>query len=316
MKNCPYVDELITYTFPWTTTLHGKYSLTRWNLRSLLRFLGGLRKRRFDIVLDARADIRSNALMFLARAKRRVGYGDNGGPFFLTDVAKSDPSHPHRADDWAALLDSVGIPGPWGKPDLWISVDEEKWAKAYLDSRGIQEDDLVVGVHAGGSNPVKCWPEKNFEVVGRWLDDDLGVKVVVLVDPAGYGRCMDFAGSVRAEDLSLRELASVLARCDLLLCNDSGPMHMATAFRVPVVAIFGPSDPAFFGPLGKGDRVVVHNDCPYQPCFEYCRFDKPYCVTTIRVNEVKDAVASRLGLSRPVRGERALAGLQTYGENA
>ena len=77
--------------------------------------------------------------------------------------------------------------------------------------------------------------------------------------------------------LPLRRFMSVLAQCRMLICNDSGPMHIATALNVPVVAVFGPTEPAWFGPLGQDHHVVIRPEFWCRPCFDYCLFDQPYC---------------------------------------
>ena len=79
---------------------------------------------------------------------------------------------------------------------------------------------------------------------------------------------------------------AVLKRCRLFICNDSGPMHISTALGVPVVAVFGPTEPLWFGPLGPDNRIVIQSGFWCRPCFDYCLFDQPYCLRTISVESV------------------------------
>jgi len=93
---------------------------------------------------------------------------------------------------------------------------------------------------------------------------------------------------------SLRELASLLERCKVVITNDNGPMHIATGLGVPVVGIFGPTEPVWFGPLGEGNQVVIQPGFWCRPCFDYCLFDQPYCLRTIKVESVFEAAAKAL----------------------
>jgi heptosyltransferase-2 len=79
---------------------------------------------------------------------------------------------------------------------------------------------------------------------------------------------------------------AVLSLCRLLICNDSGPMHLAGLLGVPVVAVFGPQRPEWFGPRGARDRVVMRPEFWCRPCFDYCIFDEPYCLRTITPGQV------------------------------
>ena len=75
----------------------------------------------------------------------------------------------------------------------------------------------------------------------------------------------------------------------LLVCNDSGPMHLANLLGVPVVAVFGPTNPVWFGPRGPQDRIVIRPEFWCRPCFDYCLFDEPYCLRTIAPEQVIQA---------------------------
>ena len=92
------------------------------------------------------------------------------------------------------------------------------------------------------------------------------------------------AGSIVTETvrpLTVPELVDILGRSDLLLCNDSGPGHIAAACGRPVIPIFGPTDPGGFRPWGDQHHLVIRDICPWRPCFDYCKFREPYCLTKL-----------------------------------
>ncbi|HEY6328851.1 MAG TPA: glycosyltransferase family 9 protein, partial [Blastocatellia bacterium] len=97
----------------------------------------------------------------------------------------------------------------------------------------------------------------------------------------------------------LRGFLGVLSHCRLLVCNDSGPMHLANLLDVPVVAIFGPQRPEWFGPRGNQDLVVFRPEIWCRPCIDYCVFDQPYCLRLVSTDDVYSAV--KLALHRASR---------------
>jgi ADP-heptose:LPS heptosyltransferase len=102
----------------------------------------------------------------------------------------------------------------------------------------------------------------------------------------------------------LREFLAVLARCSFVVCNDSGPMHMAGVLGVPVVAIFGSTFPEWFCPPGENHRVVVRRDMPCRPCGDRCLLDEPYCLRLIPVEQVMEAVRESLRNLNPSHANR------------
>ena len=142
------------------------------------------------------------------------------------------------------------------KPRLRVTADERAEAARRLRSLGFADDDLIVGIHAGASQPKRRWSLDDF----AWVADSLAVrhsvKPLVFLDPENYGEMMPLKGNGRFLSTSLRELMATLTHCDLLICNDSGPMHIADALGVPVVAVFTTGNPTWHRPYGE-DHIVV-----------------------------------------------------------
>jgi ADP-heptose:LPS heptosyltransferase len=93
---------------------------------------------------------------------------------------------------------------------------------------------------------------------------------------------------------------ALVSHCDLLLCSDSGPMHIANALGVPVTALFGPQRSEWYGPLGANDTVVRIEEMPCRPCFDQCIFSAPRCMDRIRPDDVASAVEKQLArVARP-----------------
>jgi ADP-heptose:LPS heptosyltransferase len=287
------VDEIIVVRAPWAEhySRWRKYNPFSSLWIELALTLKRLRARSFDLAFSARADLRENFILWLLSVRRRVGYSFGGGGVFLTDVVTPDPEHPHFSERWLRLLEHLGEPIRWREPRFHLTEEEEGFADAFLAQRGIGKEDFLVGVHAGARSPVRQWGEANFGAVAERLRTQFPIKILWFQDPNQKPSLRNGNDFARLS-LPLRQFMAVLSRCRLLICNDSGPMHIATALKVPVVAVFGPTEPAWFGPLGQGNTLVIRPGFWCRPCFDYCLFDKPYCLRTISVESVYHASAS------------------------
>ena len=86
----------------------------------------------------------------------------------------------------------------------------------------------------------------------------------------------------------------VLGRAALVLCNDSGPGHIASSCGRPAIVIFGPTDPDWFRPWGELHHLVIRDICPWRPCFDYCKFSEPYCMTKLLPDKVWPEIREHL----------------------
>ncbi len=281
------VDELIVVKVPWAQhySRWRKYNPFSPLWIEFLHTLRLLRSQKFQLAFSARADIRDNFIMWFAAIERRVGYAFAGGGLFLTDVAIPDLQNPHFSNRWLRLLEALGKCPDILEPRLRVTANERESAEASMAERGIQNGDFVIGIHPGARSAIRQWGDENFTLLAERLRAEFPVKVVWFRDP-GQIEPNENDPQHASFSLPLRSFMGVLSRCQLLICNDSGPMHIATALGVPVVAIFGPTEPAWFGPLGQNNHIVIQPGFWCRPCFDYCVFDQPYCLSTIKVESV------------------------------
>lgn len=295
------LDEIIPFTTPWSRHFSRwrKYNPFSLDWFSLFRSLLSLRRRKFHMVLTGRMDIRDNFLAWLIGARRRVGYGFAGGAFLLTDVVTPDLSRPHRSKIWLQLLRHLGKPILTETPQLLLTQEEKSFAETFLRDHRISESECIVGVHAGARIPARRWGAQNFASVASRIAAESDVRILWFVDPKEKEATECPSAGFVPVCLPFRQFLAVLARCHLVLCNDSGPMHLATALGVPVVAVFGPMQPAWFGPMGENNRVVIRQEFWCRPCFDYCIFDQPYCLRAISPDEVHTAASRSLAQILP-----------------
>ena len=132
----------------------------------------------------------------------------------------------------------------------------------------------------------KRWHKNRFKELAEVILKSYSVQMLIFTEPDGYGIDLVVEGLIVVSGISLRQLIGLILFCNLFICNDGGPMHIAAALNVPTVAIFGPSNPDWFRPYGKKHRVVFKTTCPYHPCSEYCKFNSPMCMDNISVDDV------------------------------
>ncbi len=293
LGNSAMCDEFIEFDFPWTH-FSGKYRLTEWDWRGLVRTVKKLREKKFDVALAARGDGRENLLLFITGAKRRIGYGWKGGGFFLTDRLIYDAGHMHRVDAWAGVVRHAGIAVERPHPQLSVSKDAETRVDNFLKTHERGHGGLLVGIHPGASRKIRCWPLEKFARVAESVRERYGATIAVFVEPDGYGELIPIRGEYVKARLPLEDLVACIKRLDLLICNESGPMHIAAAFDVPVVAIFGAGVPTKFSPCGFRHSVVIKDDIPCRPCFDHCTQAEPLCITGITEADVLAHVDRRL----------------------
>lgn len=284
------VDEFIAVRVPWVQhhSRWKKYNPLSRDWISFARTLRAVRKRQFDWAISGRMDLRDNFLLWLSGAARRIGYGLGGGGFLLTDRVTSDLSRTHRADIWLQLLDALGKPTNRNLGSMRLSANQLASAQSFLKRKGIPSDAFLIGVHPGARFAVRRWGDDRFAEVARDLLTESDTHILWFSDP-GNPSVAPPLERCHAVSLEFQSFLAVLSRCRLLICNDSGPMHVANLLGVPVVAVFGPQNPEWFGPRGPKDRVVIRPEFWCRPCFDYCIFDQPYCLRAVTPEQASDA---------------------------
>ncbi|NTV29675.1 MAG: glycosyltransferase family 9 protein [Candidatus Omnitrophica bacterium] len=271
------VDRFFMFRFPWIA-FRGKYFFWRWDWSGIVRIIMSLRREKFDLLLDARGDPRNVLLAGLIGAKRSVVFN------------KSDRIK-HRVAHWGEVLLQLGLKPQAMRPSITLIADELIEADRFLVSIFAGRPARLAGIHPGAAQKVRCWSLARFEAIASRLKAG-GVGVLVLAEPDGYGEEISRSLGLPSCRLGLRQLAAIIARLDLLVCNDTGVMHIAAAVDTPLVAVFGPGSPDFIGP--RGVASVVLRECRYRPCFDHCRRDSAECLDKVTVDDVWKAVVDRL----------------------
>ena len=259
LANTGLVDEVIDAELPWTAPIH-KYRFDATARRHMRDLIAMLRDRKFDLTIDARMDVRSNLLAAITLAPRRIGYDIGGGGWLLTEALPSNRDDTHKHADWDDLLALLPGEGRVAKrsptrPLLVVTRDEKEDAERLL-TRELGPGGPTIGYHPGGSHPGKRWPGGHFRELSRLLLNEVGGRHVVMLGPDDEDPG-DWPASTLVVRPGLRELMAIISCCDVFICNDSGPMHIADALRIPLVAIFEIGNPKWFGPTSPSSVVVA-----------------------------------------------------------
>jgi lipopolysaccharide heptosyltransferase II len=258
-----------------------------------------LRRERYNIVLDLHANLRSRMLSLLLPGVRKVRYrkGALRRRLLLQPWIGSDPSV-HTVDLYLRSLRSLGIRAERDRPRLFLEENDLDFSRRFGEEHHLDDAVTVVGLHPGARWPGKRWSAERFAWVGRELEKRGHVRVLVFGGPGEEElsrRVADQIGTpaVAAGGLSIRQLMALIARCAVVITNDSGPMHLATALDVPVVAVFGPTHPALgFWPLGERDAVLTA-DLKCSPCSLHGKKNCPRnraCLEEVKARDVLAAV--------------------------
>ena len=207
----------------------------------------------------------------------------------------------HQVHYYMDMLKPLVQEASTSKPVLHVSPEEQVRAACLLQEGGIQTSEVVIGLNPGSVyGGAKRWLPERFAVVADRLIDELrqqdthSVRCLILGGPGeeelgeAIAQRMDANPLVLSGRTSLGELKAVIKRCHLFVTNDTGPMYVAKALGVPVVAIFGPTDPVATVPY-NALHTIVRNPINCSPCFlRECPIDHR-CMTSISTEQVFQA---------------------------
>jgi heptosyltransferase-3 len=291
-------------------------------LWSDLRLIWGLRRRCFDLAVNMTEGDRGALLVFLSGARLRFGVDPMGRGFagkrrLYTHLIPPVYDGRHRAVMDMDVLGPLGIDNETAEVELFISEEDQERMDRWLEGHGLGGDRSFVTAHPTSRWQFKCWRN---EAVAQVVDrlQSMGVPVVLTCgpDPREVERLEAIVSLCRnrplvlAGELSLKELGALVRRSALFFGVDTAPMHMAAALGKPVVALFGPSDSAVWGPLTPLRRVIERRE--EFPCLP-CRQDgcggskRSRCLEAITVDEAMEAIEQLLEANAGPAGVASLS---------
>lgn len=297
LEGNPYLNEIFPLDFSKRGTLQRTQLFYRLN------------RRHFDLVIDLFCNPRSALLSFATRAPVRVG-GDLPGRGKLYTIRIKDDGTPKSAIAFHyQSLQAVGIEAKHFQTKIFLTEDEKKEARRYLEWQDIDLAKPLVTLHAGGTWPSKLWPAERFADLADMIIAEMHAQIVLTRGPLDGEVVKKIESAVVGRVLSLpvlplRQLAAILSQCSVCVANDSGPMHIAPAVGTPTIGLFGPGEETIWFPYtlafpgGSERHVALRREVPCHPChLNVCnRPGDVYmeCMKLLTVRDVFDAVRERL----------------------
>jgi heptosyltransferase-2 len=301
---CALPDAELWVLGPWVATVleaepavdrrlaHPRGWAARWRLAGALRHAG------IDLAVLLPNSFEAALHAWLTGARVRIGYTGDGRSPLLTHSLPPPGDRRHQVALYLDLLRPLGLAPPADPPTLLVTPARRAEARALLERIGIGPGARAVGIQLGAAfGPSKLWPPDRLASLASTLEGE-GAPAVFLGSPAAGGLLAAIAALMPRAPRSLvgqdhpALLPALLQELAVLVAPDSGPAHVAAAVGVPVVALFGPTDPRLTAPLGKG-HAALWSRPPCAPCFRpVCAIDHR-CLGAITADEVLAAVRAR-----------------------
>jgi len=291
----PLLDEVIPWDKARWKGLWKRGRLLAF-LREILRFSKEMRDRDFDLTLDAQGLLRSRFLARLSHAPVRVGFvSKEPGRFLMTRIISRGPARKFMGSEYEHMLQQLGIsPSPFS-PNLVLDENHLRAGQQVLNEAGVTKKYAVFCPFT--TRPQKYWIRERWSDLAKAIHEKLDLPGVVLGGPddrpgaseihAGApDQVIDFTGK-----LSLAVSGAIISRSALAIGVDTGLTHMAVAFDVPTVALFGATCPYLYSQNRKA--LVLYNKMPCSPCKRSPTCNGDYtCMKSIEVQDVLVAAQS------------------------
>lgn len=262
-----------------------KLGVTVNNLKKLFK---NLKAEMYDLVIDLQGLLRSGIIAKATGSMCRIGFSEarEGATMFYTHTVKGG-RNVHAVDRYLKVADFLGLKSD----DIQFPFPPLPDLQTVGISDLIKNDYVVIA--PGARWQTKMWPTERFGKVASMLS----LNTVVIGSPSESPLAEEVVRSSKGKALSiagktgLKELAAVIRGAKFMLCNDSGPMHIAAAMGVPVFAIFGPTDPLRTGPYGDG-HAIIRNNVSCSPCRKR-RCKDGRCMIDLKVETVYEIIKKK-----------------------
>jgi len=295
VENNPHLDEIIVYD------KKGKEK----GLRIFFKMIKKIKTRNFGLALIPHRYLRSALLACFAKIPQRTGFDKSTGCFLFTKKVTYQ-NNSHEVDRNLSLLNDFSHDSLDNTPELFPESKDYSYVSQLLQESGVKENDKIVGIAPGSVWATKRWLPERFAEVSDLLIKKAGTEVIFLGSREDEKLCLEIANLMKEKPVILAgkttilQSAVIISKCKAILSNDSAPVHIASAMKKPVVAIFGSTIPEFgFAPYGEGNMIIEKKmDC--RPCGIHGKDKCPKkhfkCMTEITTKEVFEALLTKLSI--------------------
>lgn len=283
LRNHPDVDKILRYNSRFFRRSAEAPQSKVFSVLSLLH------QQKYDLVINLRGDWLTALFSLMKPTRYRLDYAwlqiaNKLGLARFTGL--------HQLNRNLDLLRMADIPTPCKLPTFHTTDDDQRWTDEFLQKSGISLNRPLVIIHPGSPIPLKRWRTERFAAIADWLIKQKNAQILLVGtrDEApivsAVQEQMREKSTGLAGETTVSQLAELLKRCHLFLGNDSGPMHIAAAVGTQTIGLYGPGNPARFGPAGLNCHTIRRQPhCP--PCMgTVCKFGGEGCMEDIRTEDV------------------------------
>jgi heptosyltransferase II len=287
LETNPRLDEIVIYD----------EEMAHKGLMGKLRLILELRRRRFDTAFLLHRSFTKALLTYLAGIKERIGYSTKNRAAILTRIVEDPDEECHKVEYFLSIARAAGIKPDGVSYEFFVQDQDKKSVRELLAKNGIAEKDVVVVLCPGGNWDPKRWPKERFALLGDLLARKAGARIIISGAKKDMALAAEVASGMKTKPViaagltTLRQLGALLERANLVVANDSGPMHIAVAMKAKTIALFGPTSPRLTGPYGSGRYFVMTGAADSRgsgcevPCYDVT-CTKNECMAGIEVADV------------------------------
>jgi len=304
-KNNPDINETITCNTPWAfsqSVLSFKGFLG--HIRFLCNnYVSEIKNRKYDLAIDLRGDIRNIFFfMVLPGIPVRISYARTGGSYFLSCSHEFVPDQ-HEIDKNFKLLECLSISTEDRNPVIYPDKLDEQYVEDVLLKHEVKNDSKIAVIHPGAGNSLRFWPTERYIKVAKYLSEK-GFKIFL----TGTEKEKILTSKIKKKFpvavelsgmLSIPQMVSLLRRTNILICPDTGIMHLASCTKTLTITLIGPGDPQQIGGYGN-NFIFVDKQFPCRPCIQNkcIKTTEDYgpgaCIEAIEVSDVIDVIDKTL----------------------
>jgi heptosyltransferase-2 len=279
----PNTDHIITYD------KHGRDS----GIAGFNRIIKALSEFNFDVILSAHESARTSLIAFFTNAKRKIGFSSSSLSFVYTDRVKKDKTK-HELYKILQLAEPLNFKKS-SDIKLYYSDESKKMIEGIFEAYSIKDSDIVVGLAISSLWPNKRWPKEYFKKLAISLTKkDITVLII------GMHKDEEIAKFIKDNNskiinlsgrASLQDIFYITSKLSLIISNDSFLVHIASAYNIPTIDIYGPTSPDFgFYPLSDESKILEIKNLECRPCGKHggisCNKRHFKCMIDIKPNLV------------------------------
>ena len=286
LLNLPYVDNIIIYD-------QGQ------NISKKISILRRLKKYKYDLVVDPYDDYELKTALIAAYsgAPIRLGYASCGREVFFNVTATNPGNEQHFKDVVLNVLKPLGVEKVTSTPEIRLSETEKEWSIKWIEQNQIGSKPIV-GIHPGAFYKSQRWLPEHFADLINKINEQNKFATVLFHGPEDIYTVKAIKEMVKKNILTfishdLRKFLSVQSLCNVFVCNNSGPLHLAVAQKIQTISFMGPTEKWRWMPIGNAHKVLRMDSLPCIGCKKgYCRIKTHDCMRMISPSIVIDSLNS------------------------